>query len=409
MDSWWDAQTHRTGSLPPSPGAKPRVSPGALDAASLRALFDAEREQLLGIEEEVMALDPETLDLAPRAPALLEHVGGDPAFKLELPASQIELVTQPRARVDECLHELHDARRRLADALHGEAALLGAGVHPFASPAGILNAGEHYERVAAQHGGVAALQLVCGLHVHVTVGGAERALAVYNAIREYLPLLAALAANAPLYAGRDSGMASVRPLISGLLPRQGVPPRFASWEELAADLEWASGTGRVERMRGWWWQLRLHAELGTLEIRVPDTQSLAAESGALAAVAATLALWLAARHDGDDLAPPARDWRIAENGWSAARHGVDGQMSDLRSGARRNTAELLDELLGELEGHGGAIAAAEQLVLARAMLAAGGGARRQRELLHALGDPLAVTAELSRRFAEEAGAGAGGR
>ena len=40
-----------------------------------------------------------------------------------------------------------------------------------------------------------------------------------NALRERLPLLAALAANAPFYEGRDSGLASVRPKLGELLPR----------------------------------------------------------------------------------------------------------------------------------------------------------------------------------------------
>ena len=45
----------------------------------------------------------------------------------------------------------------------------------------------------------------------MAVPGADRALAVYNAARSYLPLLAALAANGAFYEGRDSELASVRP------------------------------------------------------------------------------------------------------------------------------------------------------------------------------------------------------
>ena len=84
----------------------------------------------------------------------------------------------------------------------------------------------------SEYGSAVRRQLICGLHVHVAVPGSERALAVYNAMRSYLPDVAALAANAPVYCGRDAGMASVRPIVAGVLPRQGVPPAYESWEEL---------------------------------------------------------------------------------------------------------------------------------------------------------------------------------
>ena len=48
-----------------------------------------------------MLLDPETLELAPRAPEVLARLDGDPRFKLELPAAQLEIVTPPRASVRE--------------------------------------------------------------------------------------------------------------------------------------------------------------------------------------------------------------------------------------------------------------------------------------------------------------------
>ncbi len=252
----------------------PAGGAAAFEAQALRRRFDADREQLIGLEEEVMAVDPRTLDLLPRAAALLALPGGeDPRFKLELPASQIEIVTAPHRTVGELVAELTGARRALACAAGGEAAFLAAGVHPFAPAEGELNAGAHYAEVAADYGIVARRQLVCGLHVHIALRGAERTLAVYNAMRAYLPMLAALAANAPVHEGRDTGLASIRPLISGMLPRQGVPPPMASWEELAEELAWGARTGRLQRLRGWWWELRVHAELATLEVRVADAQS----------------------------------------------------------------------------------------------------------------------------------------
>ena len=96
----------------------------------------------------------------------------------------------------------------------------GAGVSPLGSGVGELSDLARYERTRREYGPLARRQLVCALQVHVAVPGSERALAVYNAARPYLPWLAALAANGPFYEGTDTGLASVRPKLSQLLPKR---------------------------------------------------------------------------------------------------------------------------------------------------------------------------------------------
>jgi glutamate---cysteine ligase / carboxylate-amine ligase len=297
----------------------------------------------VGLEEELMLLDAETLDLVPRAGDVLARVEGDPRFRPELPAAQLEIVLPPAATVAAATAALRAARADLAAAAEGVGVLAGAGAHPFAPTEGALSPGERYEAIAREYGSIARRQLVFGLHVHVAVRPAERALAVYNALRGFLPLIAALAANAPYHAGEDTGLASVRPTISTLLPRQGVPPHVAAWEDLDASLRWA----RIEAAQ-WWWELRLHPGFGTVEVRVPDTQTTIAETGAIAAFVHALVAWLAERHDaGERLgAPPT--WRISENRWSACRHGLDGTMADLVTGEVAPTREWIGALLGQL-------------------------------------------------------------
>lgn len=304
-------------------------------AAELRAAFERPGPATVGLEEELMLLDPETLDLAPHAADVLAALEGDPRFKLELPAAQLEIVTAPHATVAEAAAELAQARADLAAAVDGRFRLAGAGAHPFAAGSGPLNPGPRYEAIGAEYAAVARRQLVFGLHVHVAVRGADRALAVYNALRSYLPPLAALAANAPFYEGADSGLASVRSRVSGLLPRQGVPPALESFEAYAAALRWCG----FDDPRQWWWELRLHPVLGTVEVRVPDTQTTVEETAAIGEVVHALVKRLAERPE-----PVHESWRIDENRWSACRHGVDGEMADLASGERRPTRELLAEL-----------------------------------------------------------------
>jgi len=312
-------------------------------ADALRAAFDRHEAETIGLEEELMLLDAETLDLAPHAAEVVGALGGDPRFKLEMPAAQLEIVTAPHATVADAVAELAAARRDLARAAAGRAGrflIAGAGAHPFASGVGPLNRGPRYEAIGAEYAAVANRQLVFGLHVHVALPGADRALAVYNALRSYLPDLAALAANAPFYEGRDSGLASVRSRLSGLLPRQGVPPALASFEAYADALSWCG----FDDPRQWWWELRLHPAYGTVEVRVPDTQTTVADTAAVATVVEALVRDLAARHDAGEPLPVADSWRIDHNRWAACRHGIDAVVTHPATGAREPVRERLAQL-----------------------------------------------------------------
>jgi glutamate---cysteine ligase / carboxylate-amine ligase len=366
-------------------------------AANLRAAFEADAPMTVGVEEELMVLDPETLDLAPRAHAVLERVEGDPRFKPELPAAQLEIALAPALTVEEAARALAQARADLAAAADGVALLAGAGAHPFAAAEGVLSDGARYDALRREYGPVARRQLVFGLHVHVAVRPADRALAVFNALRSYLPLLAALGANAPFYGGVDSGLASVRPKLCDILPRQGVPPAMSSWEELEAALRWGQAAGAMADRSQWWWEARLHPSFGTVEVRVPDTQTTVAETAALAAVVHALVAWLAERHEAGEVLAPASTWRISENRWSACRHGLEGTMADLLTGEVAPTRARAATLLDELAGAAARVGCAAELSDASAALDAN-GATRQRAVAADGGGARAVAAWLAGRF-----------
>jgi carboxylate-amine ligase len=315
---------------------------------TLSERFEAVAPLTVGIEEEVMLLDPETLDLAPVAAEVLRRNRHGAPLKLELPASQVEIVTAPAFRVGDALVELATGRRALVRAADGFALPAAAGAHPFAAPLGQLNDGSRYDAMLVEYGDVARSQLVCALQIHVAVGGAERTLAVYNALRGHVPELAALAANAPFLAGRDTGMASVRPLISGLLPRQGVPPAFATWESLESSFSWGERSGAVPEPRRWWWELRPHPEHGTLELRVPDAQTTLADVAAVAAYAHALVAWLSCRHAAGERLAVDDTWRIERNRFRALRFGLEAELSDLETGERTPARELLHARLRDL-------------------------------------------------------------
>jgi glutamate---cysteine ligase / carboxylate-amine ligase len=369
--------------------SSPLRSTTPANEAALRAVFDVDAPPTVGLEEEVMLLDPATLDLWPGAREVLARLDGDPRYTLELPASQLEIIVPPAATVGQAADGLARARRDLAAAVGGDVVLAVAGLHPFATAEGTLNRGPRYDATAVEFGALARRQLVCALQVHVAIRGADRALAVYNAMRCYLPELAALGANAPFHDGRDTGLASARPMISTLLPRQGIPPQLSSWAAYADALRWVDDPGR------WWWELRPHPRHGTLELRVPDAQTTVRDAAAIAAVAHALAVWLADRHDAGEPLRGAEAWRIAENRWSACRHGVEGEMRDLATGVPQPTRRRLHGLIDALEPVARRLGCSDELADARRLVAANGAMAMRAA---AAGDPARATRWLAQRF-----------
>jgi carboxylate-amine ligase len=366
-----------------------------------QAAFDAPRADLtIGVEEELMLLHHGTLQLTPAAPSLLATAQADPRFSTELPAAQLEIVTPICTTADQALTALVDARRDLRRLAGPDVRLAGAGTHAFAPPEGPISDGPRYAKIADDYQWAARRGLAWGLHVHVAVNGADRALAVHDALRAYLPQLAALAGNAPFHDGADTGLHSVRPKIAEGFPRQGVPPAWGSWEAYADFVGWGSREGAFAGDgRQLWWEVRLHPGFGTLEVRVCDQPSTAAESAALAAVIQALCAHLAAQHDAGLLPVPAARERIEENRWRALRYGLDGTLLDLESGQARGTRAQVAETLGLLEPYAAALGSGAAFAAVWGLLERT-GAQRQRDAATA-GGLRGVVEELAELFDAE--------
>lgn len=317
----------------------------------LRGVFDATDRLTVGIEEEVILVDSRSGCPAPVAEEVV--VGAhDPAIKSELPSCQVELVTRPHRTVEGAIRELTEARLMLAAACGSSVEPIAAAVHPW-TPSVPLNRSERHRRIEREFGEVARRQLVGSLQVHVAVGSADATLAVHDALRGRLPDIAALAASAPFHEGRDVGLASVRPLICGQLPRQGVPPAIGSWSRFAAEMSWGGFDGPAADPRMWWWELRPHLLHGTLEVRVPDVQASLGAAEAVVRTVHALVGHLLERHEAGQVLDVPETWRIEENRWRALRDGVHGELLDLVTGEPVLTRRRLAQLLDTIEPHAG--------------------------------------------------------
>jgi carboxylate-amine ligase len=298
----------------------------------------------IGVEEEVMILDAETLEPVAAVDVLVREsqgLGLPGTLKTELHASVVELATGICADVDEAvdaLRELRGAASRIARA-HG-LAIAAAGAHPFA----VLDAlpvvqEERYLRMIRQIGFAARRQGVNGLHVHVGVGSGEQCWERLEAVLAWLPVVLAVSANSPFVDGQETGMLSNRAGILAELPRAGGPPAFGSYDAWEAWVERLVRLGVMPDYTRIWWDVRPHPSFGTLEIRVPDQPTSLARTELVVRMIRDLVAYAAPRETS------RADY--AQNRWAAARAGMAAELIHPDGDRMASARELAHELLGE--------------------------------------------------------------
>jgi glutamate---cysteine ligase / carboxylate-amine ligase len=351
----------------------------------LRTAFDSSALSLtVGAEEELLLVDVDETRLVPAGPHVSEIMGDDGRFHTEFRQAQTEIVTRPCLSAEDAGRELALARLELGEGLIDQARLVACGAHPTARDAGPVTDGERYRAIAEGNPWAALHMLTCGLHVHVAVGDADRALAVHNALRSYLPELAALAANSPYHHAADAGTASVRMHLNRTLARHGVPPAFRDWDEYAGFVSWGDAGRSIPDPTHHWWDLRLNPRLGTIELRVFDAQTELADAAALVGLAQTLVAWLVGRFDAGDGLTVHNGYRIAESMWVAARSGAPCTLFDLDTGMPVSLEDRVGRLLEELAPLSVELGTERELARV-ALLARSCGASRQRDVARRTG------------------------
>jgi carboxylate-amine ligase len=318
----------------------------------------------LGVEEELMILDAATFEQVAAVDKILSGVEGlelPGSVKTELFASVFETNTNVCATVGEVDAALPVLRQAAATAAAAEGLAIGAAAtHPFAVPeAQPIVKEERYVSFVGYGGITVRRQGVQGLHVHVGLPSPEECWRCLDAIVPWLPVVLALSANSPWFAGVLTGMASNRAPVLAELPRAGVPPAFASYAEWESWVERLARLGVTEDYTRIWWDVRPHPKLGTVEVRVPDQPTDVHLSAAFAAL--LQALCATALEDG----LPRDEHALADHGradyvqnrWSAARFGPrakllhpDGQSYVLASELAAELIELVRPAARSLGG-----------------------------------------------------------
>jgi glutamate---cysteine ligase / carboxylate-amine ligase len=323
-----------------------------LDMARVHEAFEASTDFTVGIEEEFAILDPDTLSLDHRFEELKQASEADPVLADsvagELIKSEIEIRSGRGDNFADALERQREARVHLFRLAAERGALLAAtGTHPWSpwQQQQIIDT-EHYRRVAEGLQYVAWRNNTFSLHVHVGVRGAERAVRVCDRLRPVLPELLALSANSPFLDGRLSGLHSARTQIfTKSFPRCGIPDAFGNWAGYEDYVRFLIETNSIVEQTQIWWSVRPHHSFGTVELRICDAQTSAADSTALEALVTACVAQAALDEDEgvpfDD--PPGRF--IEENFWRAIRYGLDGKLIDIPTRTEYAGAAVGERLL----------------------------------------------------------------
>ena len=317
-----------------------------------REQFESVRDFSVAVEEEFAILDPATLSLTNRFEELQAAAKGtplEPHLVGELIASEVEIRTGRCDGFGEASTRLGERRAQLfglADSLG--VALAATGTHPWSpwQEQRIIDT-PHYRRNDELLRYVVWRNNSFGIHVHVGIRGADRAVHVCNALRNYLPELLAVSASSPFVEGVFTYLHSARTeIFTRMFPRCGVPDPYDGWRGFEEYVRFLYDTRSITEHTQIWWSVRPHFTFPTVEIRICDAQPELDEARSLAALCYALTARIARALDEGEPLPNYPHRLIEENFWRAIRYGLSGELIDLETGnvspARAHLERLLD-------------------------------------------------------------------
>jgi glutamate---cysteine ligase / carboxylate-amine ligase len=360
----------------------------------------------IGVEEELLLVDPDTLMLKPvseRAIRLHEPGRTEQDLQHELFLQQVESATEPCSDVESLVRALRAARRTASKAAQDAGATaVAVGTPVLWDTEGDVTPDDRYRRMIRTYGAIGRQSLVCGMHVHVDIASDEEAVGVIDHMRPWIPVLMAIAVNTPFHQGIDTGYASWRAHVWGSWPSAGPVEPFGGYDcyRAVTDDMVTFGAAMDEGMI--YFDVRRSRSYPTVEVRVCDVCT-DVEVAALVAVLIRALVMTTARDW--STGRPLANWRVEllrAARWRASRYGlterlVDPASKELRPApdAMRSLVRYVADALDE-SGDGPYVTQGiERLVVA------GSGADRQRAVASRYGRLSAVVEDLLRRTGQD--------
>ena len=367
--------------------------------------FAASASLTVGVELELQLVSLSDFDLVPASPDMLALLARAP-----FPGNVTPEITQSMIEINSSVHTAHTGLlaqlREIRDTLlaAGErlnVGVCGGGTHPFQQwSERRIFAKPRFREVSELYGYLAKQFTVFGQHVHIGCRSGDEAMYLLHALNRYVPHFIALSGSSPFLQGADTSFQSARLNSVFAFPLSGRAPFLLTWDAFAEDyFERMAGTGIVNSMKDFYWDLRPKPEYGTIELRVCDTPLSVERAAALACYLQALCRYLLA---GEEPPPREDDYLVYNyNRFQACRFGLDGTLVHPQ---RHEPAVLRDDILGtlrRLEPHFEALGSGAALELLRREAQAGSDADYLRAAWQAGGSREAVVDAALRRFRED--------
>ena len=353
-------------------------------------LFNASEGSSLGVEVEIQLVDRESRNLRSGASEILRRLEKErgephPKAKNELIESNIEFITDVCSTVAEARADLEATLAEVVPVAESLGlGLLCAGTHPFADwSAQDITPNERYNRLVEEVQWPARRMAIFGIHTHVGVRSAEKAIAIANALTAYIPHFLALSASSPWFEGRDTGLASSRTKVFEGLPTAGLPAMLDDWEQFQELMTTLISAKAISSIREIWWDIRPHPNFGTVELRICDGLPTMTEIATVAAMAQCLVARLDSLIDQGYTLPQPKRWIVSQNKWRAARHGLDAELIVDEQGKLAPIRDVIEELVEELTPAARKLACEAELLGALQILEHGPSYVRQRRWVEA--------------------------
>ena len=365
--------------------------------------FSASPTSSLGIEWELQLVDRETRQLTSGAAeilGILGHGGEHATAKKELLQSTVEVITGVCRTVPEALADLTRTLDQVVPlAAERGLGLMCSGTHPFTDwQTQQISDDPRYRKLIEDMQWLARRMQIFGVHVHVGVRSADKAIAIVNALSAYIPHFLALSASSPYWVGGDTGLASARSKVFECLPTAGLPHQLDGWAQFEDYMETLIKTQTISSIKEVWWDIRPHPTYGTVELRISDGLPSIAEVGMVAALSHCLVDSLDREIDKGYTLPRPRRWVVQENKWRAARYGLDASII-VGEDSVQPVREALRELVQDMRPTADRLGCSGELDLVEQVLEGGASYARQRAMAAASGgDLLAVVDSLLAEF-----------
>jgi carboxylate-amine ligase len=378
-------------------GDAQRLSPDE-QIRSAREAFEEGRDFTIAVEEEFALLDPETLELTNRFEELKAAAAGsevDEHLVGELIASEAEIKTgrcSDFAQAAELMATRRDQLAELAGQL--DVALASTGTHPWSrwQDQRIIDT-PHYRRNNEILQYVVWRNNSFGIHAHIGIRGADRAIAVCNAFRNVLPELLALSTSSPFVEDSVSGLHSARTeIFTKMFPRCGIPDQYDGWAGFERYVRFLYETKSIDEHTQLWWSVRPHLAFPTVEVRICDAQPDLAQAQSLAALIHALGARFARALDEGEPLPNLPNRLLEENLWRAIRYGLTDGLIDFERGEVVPARARIEGLIEWVQPVANEVGAAPFLAVPDA-----NASERQYARLEDLGSARDVFAELVRR------------